>query len=47
MDSCLIEAHNGNIIIKASNGKIRMEATDIEMVTTGEGQTKGNINITC
>jgi len=45
MDSCLIEARNGNIIIKASNGKIRMEATDIEMVTTGEGQTKGNINI--
>ena len=45
MDSCLIEARNGNIIIKASNGKIRMEATDIEMVTTGKGQTKGNINI--
>jgi hypothetical protein len=45
MDSCLIEARNGNIIIKASNGKIRMEATDIEMVTTGEGETKGNINI--
>ena len=45
-DSCLIEARNGNIIIKASNGKIRMEATDIEMVTTGEGETKGNIQIT-
>ena len=45
-DSCLIHAHNGNIIIKASNGKIRMEATDIEMVTTGEGETKGNIQIT-
>ena len=45
-DSCLIEARNGNIIIKASNGKIRMEATDIEMVTTGEGETKGNVKIT-
>ena len=45
-DSCLIEARNGNIIIKASNGKIRMEATDIEMVTTGEGETKGNVIIT-
>ena len=45
-DACIIEAHNGNIIIKASNGKIRMEATDIEMVTTGEGETKGNIQIT-
>ena len=45
-DSCLIEARNGNIIIKASNGKIRMEATDIEMVTTGEGETKGIVKIT-
>ena len=45
MESCLIHAHNGNIIIKASNGKIRMEATDIEMCTTGKGSTKGNINI--
>ena len=45
-DACIIEARNGNIIIKASNGKIRMEATDIEMVTTGEGETKGNIQIT-
>ena len=46
MESCLIHAHNGNIVIKASNGKIRMEATDIEMCTTGSGSTKGNINIT-
>ena len=46
LDSCLIHAHHGNIIIKASNGKIRMEATDIEMVTTGEGETKGNVKIT-
>ena len=45
MESCLIHAHNGNIVIKASNGKIRMEATDIEMCTTGAGSTKGNINI--
>ena len=46
MESCLIHAHNGNIVIKSSNGKIRMEATDIEMCTTGKGSTKGNINIT-
>ena len=46
MESCFIHAHNGNIVIKASNGKIRMEATDIEMVTTGEGETKGNVKIT-
>ena len=45
VDSLVLEAKNGNIIIKASNGKIRMEATDIEMVTTGDGGGKGNINI--
>ena len=43
--SLVLEAKNGNIIIKASNGKIRMEATDIEMVTTGDGGGKGNIKI--
>ena len=45
-DSCLITAYHGNIVLKAENGKIRMEATDIEMCTTGSGSTKGNINIT-
>ena len=44
-DSCLIEARNGNIIIKASNGKIRMEATDIEIVTKGDGETKGHLKL--
>ena len=45
VDSLVLEAKNGNIIIKASNCKIRMEATDIEMVTTGDGGGKGNIKI--
>ena len=44
-DSCLIHAHNGNIIIKASNGKIRMEAADIEIVTKGDGETKGHLKL--
>ena len=44
-DSCLIHAHNGNIVIKASNGKIRMEATDIEIVTKGDGETKGHLKL--
>ena len=44
-DSCLIHAHNGNIIIKASKGKIRMEATDIEIVTKGDGETKGHLKL--
>ena len=46
LDSCMIRAEHGNIDIVAENGKIRMEATDIEMCTTGSGSTKGNINIT-
>ena len=44
-DACLIHAHNGNIIIKASNGKFRMEATDIEIVTKGDGETKGHLKL--
>ena len=45
LESCLIHAENGNIIIKASNGKIRMEATDIELVTKGEGETRGHLKM--
>ena len=45
MESCFIHAHNGNIVIKASNGKIRMEATDIEIVTKGDGETKGHLKL--
>jgi hypothetical protein len=45
-DTLFIHAFNGNINIIASNGKIRMQGTDIELVAIGEGGTKGNINIT-
>ena len=45
LDSMVFVADNGNIIIKASNGKIRMEATDIEMIAHGEGSSKGNIRM--
>jgi uncharacterized protein (DUF2345 family) len=45
-DTLFIHAFNGNIDIVASNGKIRMQATDIEMVAVGSDGTKGNINIT-
>jgi len=45
-----MNAENGDIIIKARNGKIRMEGLDIEMVATGnspEGQfwVKANENV--
>lgn len=42
-DTLMLNAKNGNIVIVASNGKIRLEGTDIELVATGEGSGKGNI----
>lgn len=45
-DSLILNAKNGNIIIKANNGKIRLEGTDIELVAVGEGGSKGNIRMT-
>jgi len=44
-DSCMINAKNGNIDIIATNGKIRLQATDIEIIAVGEGGSKGNIRI--
>jgi hypothetical protein len=44
-DTCMINAKNGNIDIIATNGKIRLQATDIEIIAVGEGGSKGNIRI--
>ena len=44
-DSMILNALNGNILICASNGKIRLQATDIELIAVGEGGSKGNIRI--
>ena len=44
-DSMILNALNGNIIICASNGKIRLQATDIELIAVGEGSSKGNIRL--
>ena len=44
-NSVLITAVNGDISIVSTNGKIRMQGTDIELVAVGEGQTKGNIKL--
>ena len=46
LDSVTINAKNGNIDITASNGKIRLLGTDIELVALGEGGSKGNITMT-
>ena len=45
-DTCMINAKNGNIDIIATNGKIRLQATDIEIIAVGEGGSKGNIRLT-
>ena len=45
-NSMMLEALNGDICIIAHNGKIRLQATDIEMVAIG-GADKGKGNITC
>ena len=45
-DSAVINAKNGNIILLATNGKIRMQATGIELIAVGEGGAKGNIKMT-
>jgi hypothetical protein len=42
-DTCSIIADNGNITIVASNGKIRLQATDIEMIAIGDKGSNGNI----
>ena len=40
-----INAVNGDICLVASNGKIRMQADDIEMIANGGGGNKGNIRL--
>ena len=45
-DVIMINAKNGNIDIIATNGKIRMQGTDIELIAVGDGGSKGNIRLT-
>ena len=45
-DTIMFNAENGNIDIIATNGKIRLQATDIELVAVGEGGAKGHIKCT-
>lgn len=44
-DTLFIHSFNGNVNIIASNGKLRLQGTDIELIAVGEGGTKGNIQI--
>lgn len=40
-----INTKNGDIVIKANNGKIRLEANDIELCTKGPNSKEGNISL--
>ena len=42
----MINAEKGDIHIVATDGKIRMEADDIELIARGEGGKAGNITCT-
>lgn len=42
-ETLVIHSWNGNISILASNGKLRLQGTDIELFAVGEGGSKGNI----
>ena len=44
-DTIFINAENGNINIIASNGKLRLQGTDIELIAVGEGGSKGNVRV--
>lgn len=44
-DAMLLSAENGNINIVAQNGKIRLQADDIEIIATGEKTSEGNVRI--
>jgi lipopolysaccharide assembly outer membrane protein LptD (OstA) len=44
-DAMLLCADNGNINIVAVNGKIRLEADDIEIIARGEKTSEGNVRI--
>ena len=40
-----LNAINGNIVIKADNGKIRLEGDDVEIIARGSDGTQGNVQI--
>ena len=44
-DAVMINAKNGNIDIVAKNGKIRLQANDIELIAVGEDTAEGNIKL--
>jgi len=41
-DTLILTARNGNIVIRAENGRVRIEGLDVDIVATGQGD-RGNI----
>lgn len=44
--ACYIEAQNGDIVLNAKNGRIRMMADNIDIIASGSGGGNGNIQMT-
>ena len=42
-DTLYLNALNGNIVLKANNGKVRIEGDDVEIVAKGSNSSQGNI----
>ena len=40
-----IRAENGDIILSAPNGRVRMQARDIDIISSGNGDTTGFVNV--
>ena len=45
LESLVMTAENGNITIRAKNGKIRLEGDDIELCAKGNGTSQGYIKL--
>jgi hypothetical protein len=44
-NALFLEAVNGDIIIKATNGRVRIEGLDIDLIAKGPDNTQGNVRI--
>lgn len=44
-NALFLNAINGDIIIKADNGRVRIEALDIDLIAKGPDNTQGNIQL--
>lgn len=43
--SFIVNASNGDLILRAPGGRIRIEGRNVDIKATGDGNTSGNVNI--